>query len=123
MIQKWIAALLAIGFGLSSTVAQAQNCASIKAERYDADRSGRALVEDNPGTALVAFGCMAAAKSQYDQSQSASDAASTFAVCGGFGCTLTGDTQNCMSAGTRIIYHAIRVTVADDQLERYRCPR
>lgn len=121
MVRKWCGYSAAAALICSPALAQAQDCSSLRASRDAADQRGRFLVEDNPGTALVAFGCMAAAKSNYDQRGSASDAAASFAVCGAFGCGFTDSYSNCITVGTEIIYQAIRSVSNKRQLRQLGC--
>lgn len=121
MVRKWCGYPAAAALMFSPTLVQAQDCSSLRASRDAADQRGRFLVEDNPGTALVAFGCMAAAKSNYDQRGNASDAAGSFAVCGAFGCGFTDSYSNCITVGTEIIYQAIRSVSNERQLRQLGC--
>lgn len=121
MITRFVGFPAAAALLLSPVAAQAQDCYSLGSSRANADQRGRYLVTNNPGTALVAFGCMAAAKSQYDQSGVARDAAGTFAVCGAFGCGFTDSYQNCLTVGTEIIFQAIRLTALEQQMRQQGC--
>lgn len=100
-------------------VVQAQSCGALLANRASADQDGRQLTEENPGTAVVALACIAVASSNYDQTQSVSDAVGTFGLCGGIGCAFIGG--DCLSIGSRMIYDAMIVYSLDKAIRQQGC--
>ena len=121
IFRKTVAAMALFATIGSASGAQAQDCYSLRSERSFADERGSYLAGQNPGTALVAAGCMVAAADEYDRTGYARDAAGTFAVCGALGCAFTDDYSICLTKGSEIIWLAFRVIAAEDRMRRIGC--
>lgn len=122
-VARRLAVVAALAMVVAPAAAQAQTCGQARSEYSANDNEGRRLATDNPGTALVAFGCLAAGQDNYDHTHNESDAVGAFTVCAAFGCGLTGDMQNCVSVGSQLFVLALRQAVLESRLRDLGCGR
>ena len=117
-MNKSILAALAVSVSalLAPASAMAQSDYALRAERTQINEAAGRLAQNNPGSALVFAGCVAAAMSDYNRNKDAGNATATLAGCATLGCVVTDSWSNCMSVDTQLLIYAIRVSDINDRL-------